>query len=91
MLLLWNIKIRMGVRSIWHWGPLTALGIVGVVFYATIEALRVGIYDGSVSMTILTSIWGLCTVGLLYNFFKALYTGPGTLPLGWVRTNIFMF
>ncbi|OXB61999.1 hypothetical protein ASZ78_006706 [Callipepla squamata] len=72
------------LRRLCHWGPLVALAVV-IVCSATAIADAVLWYwpldtaGGSVNFIMLLN-W---TVMILYNYFNAMFVGPGYVPLGW--------
>ncbi|XP_030308789.1 palmitoyltransferase ZDHHC6 isoform X1 [Calypte anna] len=72
-------------RRLCHWGPLVALSVVAVCS-ATAMADAVLWYwpldtaGGSVNFIMLLN-W---TVMILYNYFNAMFVGPGYVPLGWM-------
>uniref|UniRef100_A0A8C9LAR1 Uncharacterized protein n=1 Tax=Pavo cristatus TaxID=9049 RepID=A0A8C9LAR1_PAVCR len=76
------------VRRLCHWGPLVALSVV-IVCSATAIADAVLWYwpldtaGGSVNFIMLLN-W---TVMILYNYFNAMFVGPGYVPLGWTPVS----
>uniref|UniRef100_A0A8C9SAW6 Palmitoyltransferase n=1 Tax=Scleropages formosus TaxID=113540 RepID=A0A8C9SAW6_SCLFO len=76
------------LRRLCHWGPIIALSVVGVC--STVAILDSIIWfwpldstGGSVNFIMLIN-W---TVLILYNYFNAMFVGPGYIPLGWKPEN----
>lgn len=72
------------LKRIFHWGPLIALFIIKSITFSTL-------YMTSMFLPPLGSLWGcfnhivfLSLVGCtLYNFFMAMFGGPGFVHFGW--------
>lgn len=70
--------------KILHWGPLFALWIISITVMTTLFFNQVwlpihGSLNGLINHVILLSIVALA----LYNFFCAVLSGPGHVPLNW--------
>ncbi|XP_026476828.1 palmitoyltransferase ZDHHC6 [Ctenocephalides felis] len=73
---------------LFHWGPLTALGIIKCVTGMTIHCSNMWWPPSSSIGGLLNSICFLSLSGLtLYNFLSASFNGPGFLPLQWTPKN----
>ncbi|XP_022249705.1 palmitoyltransferase ZDHHC6-like [Limulus polyphemus] len=76
--------IMSALKRIFHWGPLIALFIIKSITFSTL-------YMTSMFLPPLGSLWGcfnhivfLSLVGCtLYNFFMAMFGGPGFVHFGW--------
>lgn len=72
------------LRRLCHWGPIIALGVIiicsivavldSVLWYWPLDTP-----GGSLNFLTLIN-W---TVMILYNYFNAMFIGPGFVPLGW--------
>ncbi|KAJ8365220.1 hypothetical protein SKAU_G00140510 [Synaphobranchus kaupii] len=76
------------VKRLCHWGPMIALSVIAIC--STIAVLDSIIWywpldttGGSVNFIMLIN-W---TVLILYNYFNAMFVGPGYIPLGWNPEN----
>lgn len=72
------------VRRLCHWGPLVALAVVAVCSATAMADAALWYWPldtagGSVNFIMLLN-W---TVMILYNYFSAMFVGPGYVPLGW--------
>ena len=79
------------VRRLCHWGPVIALSVIGIcstmaIFDSIIWYWPLDTTGGSVNFIMLLN-W---TVLILYNYFNAMFVGPGYIALGWkpVRTSV---
>ncbi len=75
----------MAVRSVLHWGPLVALTIIVTLAFSTVYILAYGYREIPFAMRVNAAVWAVLVCIVLYNFFMAMYTGPGAVPQGWVR------
>lgn len=71
-------------RRLCHWGPLVALAVVAVCSATAMADAALWYWPldtagGSVNFVVLLN-W---TVMILYNYFSAMFVGPGYVPLGW--------
>ncbi|XP_074763846.1 palmitoyltransferase ZDHHC6 isoform X4 [Athene noctua] len=71
-------------RRLCHWGPLVALAVVAVCSATAMADAALWYWPldtagGSVNFIVLLN-W---TVMILYNYFSAMFVGPGYVPLGW--------
>jgi palmitoyltransferase ZDHHC6 len=80
-----HLTQTMAVRSLLHWGPLIALGIILTLAVSTLYIVFWALPPPSAWMLVYMSMWATLVVIILVAFFRAMYTGPGTVPLGWVR------
>lgn len=78
------------VRRLCHWGPVIALSVIAIcstmaILDSIIWYWPLDTTGGSINFIMLIN-W---TVLILYNYFNAMFVGPGYIPLGWrpVRTN----
>ncbi|XP_074855277.1 palmitoyltransferase ZDHHC6 isoform X2 [Carettochelys insculpta] len=72
------------LKRLCHWGPIIALGVIAICStMAMIDAVLwywpLDTTGGSVNFIMLIN-W---TVMILYNYFNAMFIGPGYVPLGW--------
>ncbi|EMP39047.1 Putative palmitoyltransferase ZDHHC6 [Chelonia mydas] len=72
------------LKRLCHWGPIIALGVIAICStMAMIDAVMwywpLDTTGGSVNFIMLIN-W---TVMILYNYFNAMFIGPGYVPLGW--------
>ncbi|XP_030631065.1 palmitoyltransferase ZDHHC6 isoform X2 [Chanos chanos] len=72
------------VRRLCHWGPIIALTVIAVcssmaILDSIIWYWPLDTTGGSVNFIMLIN-W---TVLILYNYFNAMFVGPGYIPLGW--------
>ncbi|XP_018327685.1 palmitoyltransferase ZDHHC6 [Agrilus planipennis] len=74
-------------NRIFHWGPLTALGIIKVVAGTTIYCSELW-WPKSTVGGFINSACFFCGFGLtLYNFLSSVFIGPGYLQLHWKPEN----
>ncbi|XP_054493451.2 palmitoyltransferase ZDHHC6 isoform X4 [Agelaius phoeniceus] len=71
-------------RRLCHWGPAVALAVVAVCSATAMADAALWYWPldtagGSVNFVMLLN-W---TVMILYNYFSAMFVGPGYVPLGW--------
>uniref|UniRef100_UPI00398EFD58 palmitoyltransferase ZDHHC6 isoform X1 n=1 Tax=Pristiophorus japonicus TaxID=55135 RepID=UPI00398EFD58 len=76
------------LKRICHWGPIIALSVItvcstmaiidSVLWYWPLDTL-----GGSINFIMLIN-W---TVLILYNYFNAMFVGPGYVPIGWKPEN----
>ncbi|XP_056626997.1 palmitoyltransferase ZDHHC6 [Triplophysa dalaica] len=72
------------VKRLCHWGPIIALTVIGVcssmaVLDSIIWCWPLDTTGGSINFIMLIN-W---TVLILYNYFNAMFVGPGYIPLEW--------
>lgn len=72
------------LRRLCHWGPIIALGVIAICStMAMIDSVLwywpLHTTGGSVNFIMLIN-W---TVMILYNYFNAMFAGPGFVPRGW--------
>lgn len=72
------------VKRLCHWGPIIALGVIAICStMAMIDSVLwywpLHTTGGSMNFIMLIN-W---TVMILYNYFNAMFVGPGFVPLGW--------
>lgn len=77
------------VRRLCHWGPVIALSVIAVcstmaILDSIIWYWPLDTTGGSVNFIMLLN-W---TVLILYNYFNAMFVGPGYIPLGWKPVRI---
>lgn len=82
------------VRRLCHWGPIIALSVIAIcstmaILDSIIWYWPLDTTGGSINFIMLIN-W---TVLILYNYFNAMFVGPGYIPLGWkpVSTPSFVF
>ena len=80
------------VRRLCHWGPVIALSVIAICSTMAIVDSIIWYWPldttgGSINFIMLLN-W---TVLILYNYFNAMFVGPGNIPLGWtpVRTMLY--
>uniref|UniRef100_A0A3Q3B1B1 Palmitoyltransferase n=1 Tax=Kryptolebias marmoratus TaxID=37003 RepID=A0A3Q3B1B1_KRYMA len=76
------------VRRLFHWGPIIALSVIAICStMAIIDSIiwywPLDTTGGSINFIMLIN-W---TVLILYNYFNAMFVGPGYIPLGWKPTQ----
>ncbi|KAL7856919.1 hypothetical protein SRHO_G00158180 [Serrasalmus rhombeus] len=76
------------VRRLCHWGPIIALTVIAVcssmaILDSIIWYWPLDTTGGSINFIMLIN-W---TVLILYNYFNAMFVGPGYIPLGWKPEN----
>lgn len=81
------------VRRLCHWGPIIALSVISIcstmaILDSIIWYWPLDTTGGSINFIMLIN-W---TVLILYNYFNAMFVGPGYIPLDWkpVRTFVRM-
>ena len=72
------------VRRLCHWGPVIALSVIAIcstmaILDSIIWYWPLDTTGGSIDFLMLLN-W---TVLILYNYFNAMFVGPGYIPLGW--------
>ncbi|KTF85169.1 hypothetical protein cypCar_00043478 [Cyprinus carpio] len=72
------------VKRLFHWGPIIALTVIGVcssmaILDSIIWYWPLDTTGGSINFIMLIN-W---TVLILYNYFNAMFVGPGYIPLEW--------
>lgn len=72
------------LRRLCHWGPIISLGVIAICStMAMIDSVLwywpLHTTGGSVNFIMLIN-W---TVMILYNYFNAMFAGPGFVPRGW--------
>ncbi|XP_048842930.1 palmitoyltransferase ZDHHC6 [Brienomyrus brachyistius] len=77
------------LRRLCHWGPVIALSVIGVcssvaILDSVIWFWPLDTTGGSINFIMLIN-W---TVLILYNYFNAMFVGPGYIPLGWKPENV---
>ncbi|KAL2102512.1 hypothetical protein ACEWY4_001680 [Coilia grayii] len=77
------------VRRLCHWGPMVALSVIAIcscmaVLDSIIWYWPLDTTSGSINFIMLIN-W---TVLILYNYFNAMFLGPGYIPLGWKPDNL---
>lgn len=75
-------------RRLCHWGPAVALAVVAVCSATAMADAALWYWPldtagGSVNFIMLLN-W---TVMILYNYFSAMFVGPGYVPLGWTPVS----
>nr|XP_060623005.1 palmitoyltransferase ZDHHC6-like [Anolis sagrei ordinatus] len=76
------------LRRLCHWGPIIALSVIAICSaMAMIDAVLwywpLDTTGGSINFIMLIN-W---TVMILYNYFNAMFVGPGYVPVGWKPEN----
>lgn len=76
------------LKRLCHWGPIIALGVIAICStMAMIDSVLwywpLHTTGGSVNFIMLIN-W---TVMIVYNYFNAMFVGPGFVPLGWKPEN----
>lgn len=77
------------VRRLCHWGPVIALSVIAIcstmaILDSIIWYWPLDTTGGSINFIMLLN-W---TVLILYNYFNAMFVGPGYIPLGWKPVRI---
>ncbi|XP_066478262.1 palmitoyltransferase ZDHHC6 isoform X1 [Tiliqua scincoides] len=76
------------LKRLCHWGPIIALSVIAICsVMAVIDAVLwywpLDTTGGSINFIMLIN-W---TVMILYNYFNAMFVGPGYVPIGWKPEN----
>ncbi|XP_078499907.1 palmitoyltransferase ZDHHC6 isoform X1 [Lissotriton helveticus] len=76
------------LKRLFHWGPIIALSVITICsIMAVIDSVLwywpLDTTGGSLNFIMLIN-W---TVMILYNYFNAMFVGPGYVPLGWKPEN----
>uniref|UniRef100_A0A4W3I9F7 Palmitoyltransferase n=1 Tax=Callorhinchus milii TaxID=7868 RepID=A0A4W3I9F7_CALMI len=76
------------LKRMCHWGPIIALSVIAVCSTVAIMDSVCWFWPldtagGSINFIVLIN-W---TVLILYNYFNAMFVGPGYIPLGWKPEN----
>ncbi|XP_053164089.1 palmitoyltransferase ZDHHC6 isoform X3 [Hemicordylus capensis] len=76
------------LKRLCHWGPIIALSVIAICStMAMIDAVLwywpLDTTGGSINFIMLIN-W---TVMILYNYFNAMFVGPGYVPIGWKPEN----
>lgn len=79
------------VRRLCHWGPIIALSVIIICsIMAVLDSILwywpLDTTGGSINFLMLIN-W---TVLILYNYFNAMFVGPGYIPLGWRPVRVFV-
>lgn len=79
------------VRRLCHWGPIIALSVIIICsIMAVLDSILwywpLDTTGGSINFIMLIN-W---TVLILYNYFNAMFVGPGYIPLGWRPVRVFV-
>ncbi|ELW62083.1 putative palmitoyltransferase ZDHHC6 [Tupaia chinensis] len=79
------------LKRLCHWGPIIALGVIAICStMAMIDSVLwywpLHTTGGSVNFIMLIN-W---TVMIVYNYFNAMFVGPGFVPLGWKPMKIIL-
>lgn len=77
------------VRRLCHWGPIIALSVIAIcstmaILDSIIWYWPLDTTGGSINFIMLIN-W---TVLILYNYFNAMFVGPGYIPLDWKPVSI---
>lgn len=79
------------VRRLCHWGPIIALSVISIcstmaILDSIIWYWPLDTTGGSINFIMLIN-W---TVLILYNYFNAMFVGPGYIPLDWKPVRVFV-
>lgn len=79
------------VRRLCHWGPVIALSVIAIcstmaILDSIIWYWPLDTTGGSINFIMLIN-W---TVLILYNYFNAMFVGPGYIPLGWKPVRLLL-
>jgi len=77
----------MGYRLL-HWGPVLALSVTALISWSTSMCLLEWWPVTSVAAVLNLAVFLLWHILILYNFFLAVFVGPGYVPLGWKPVSI---
>lgn len=77
------------LKRLCHWGPVIALTVIAVcstmaILDSVLWYWPLDTTGGSVNFIMLIN-W---TVLILYNYFNAMFVGPGYIPLGWKPVRV---
>jgi len=82
----------MGYRLL-HWGPVLALTVTAIISWSSFMCLLEYCPVTSTAAVLNLLVFLLWNFLILYNFFLAVFVGPGYVPLGWkpVSTEYYVF
>lgn len=72
------------MKRLLHWGPFLALFVIGYISINSMNCILMWwppLYNIYSFLHLLVFLWWNVTI--LYNFFNAVFIGPGLVPLGW--------
>ncbi|GFR02287.1 palmitoyltransferase ZDHHC6 [Trichonephila clavata] len=87
------IQVKMSMYELFyrisHWGPIVAMTIINCITFSTLQVTSMWSPFFSSWSSVICHLLFLFLVGsTLYNFFCAMFIGPGYVPLGWHPENI---
>jgi len=77
----------MGYRLL-HWGPLLALSIIAIISWSGFMCIMEWWPVTSTASLINLLVYILWFILTNYNFFLAIFAGPGYVPIGWKPVSI---
>jgi len=77
----------MGYRLL-HWGPLIALSIISIISWSSFMCLFEWWPVTSVAAFLNLLLYIVWNITVFYNFFMAVFAGPGYVPFGWKPVSI---
>ena len=66
-----------------HWGPITALSIITVLFIISTSTFLVWCPPYDLFGVIHAGVFMFWVVNIFHHFFKAIFIGPGHVPFKW--------
>ena len=81
------VDVMMGYRLL-HWGPVLALSVTGIISLSSWMCLVEWWPVTSVAALFNVVVFVLWHFLILYNFFLAVFVGPGYVPVGWKPVSI---
>ena len=73
----------MDFRRLIHWGPITALAIITVLFCVAITTIFMWLPPDNIPGVLHLLVFCIWVFNILKNFFKAVFMGPGHVPFKW--------
>ena len=72
------------VKRIFHFGPITALTVIKIITFTTLFLTSQWLHftDSFIAVINYLSYYSFIAI-VLYNFFSAVFVGPGLVPLEW--------
>jgi len=73
----------MQKNRIFHWGPITALTIITVLFSTSVLTFLIWCPPDDLFGVLHSLIFLTWVINIFHHFFKAMYIGPGHIPFKW--------
>ncbi|XP_042894942.1 palmitoyltransferase ZDHHC6 [Parasteatoda tepidariorum] len=80
--------IRELFNRICHWGPMIAMIIINCITFSTLQVTAMWLpFFSSLNAAACHSLFLFLVGSTLYNFFCAMFIGPGYVPFGWTPAD----